>query len=256
MIKIEEYLNSLPADILAGDTVQLPDDSLRRIFEFAGMNARDVFYHLGCGNGRGLEIASREFGVSRMVGIDTDPEKLDVAKSRDLEGTTLVCDDVRNCDFADATVILFWFADADIVEKTADRLASAGRGCRVITILDPLADYRPDKVRFPYLAYVAPFTKARDKKEQIHSIFGVPCIDFVTAWEHAEIYSKAIGATDRTNRFLTIMQCLILWINAKNHGVACGDTIPEPIKSYMSILREFFDIDVAHLLEHDKSAQD
>ena len=79
---------------------------------------------------------------------------------------------------------------------------------------------------------------------------GVKCIDFVTAWEHAERYTKAIGSPQAGNdRFLTIIQSLVIWINAKNLGVACGDEIPESIKTYIGILRNFFDIEVEHLLK-------
>ena len=84
----------------------------------------------------------------------------------------------------------------------------------------------------------------------IRDRFGVKCIDFVTAWEFAERYTKAIESTESENdRFLTIMQSLVIWINAKNLGVACGEEIPEPIKAYMGILRNFFNIEVEHLLK-------
>ena len=76
------------------------------------------------------------------------------------------------------------------------------------------------------------------------------CIDFVTAWEYAERYTKAIGSLNSENdRFLTILQSLIIWINAKNLGIACGNEIPEPIKNYMGILKTFFGIEVEHLLK-------
>jgi hypothetical protein len=48
---------------------------------------------------------------------------------------------------------------------------------------------------------------------------------------------------------LTILQSLIIWINAKNLGIACGNEIPEPIKNYMGILKTFFGIEVEHLLK-------
>jgi len=41
---------------------------------------------------------------------------------------------------------------------------------------------------------------------------------------------------------------LIIWINAKNLGIACEDDIPIPIKNYMEILKKFFGIEVEHLL--------
>jgi hypothetical protein len=77
----------------------------------------------------------------------------------------------------------------------------------------------------------------------------VKCIDFVTAWEFAERYTKSLGRSEiKNDRFLTIIQTLTIWINAKNLGVACGDEIPESIKTYINIMKMHFDIDFEYLL--------
>ena len=95
-----------------------------------------------------------------------------------------------------------------------------------------------------------PFKKAENLKDQLLAIFGVKCVDFVTAWEYAERYTNAIGRDNPENdRFLTILQSLIIWINAKNLGVACGDEIPESVTTYISILRNYFNIEIQHLLK-------
>ena len=54
-MKIEEYIKSLPKDIISGNEVQLPERSFRKIFEFLNLNENDVFYHLGCGDGKELK---------------------------------------------------------------------------------------------------------------------------------------------------------------------------------------------------------
>jgi ribosomal protein L11 methylase PrmA len=78
IIKLEDYLSSLPSGIISGEDVQLPDHSFRNIFEFVDLGEKDVFYHLGCGNGKGISIASEEFGVKKAVGIDIDSKKIEV----------------------------------------------------------------------------------------------------------------------------------------------------------------------------------
>ena len=45
-MKIEEYLKSLPDNIISGEDVQLPEHSYSKIFEFLNLNGKDVFYHL------------------------------------------------------------------------------------------------------------------------------------------------------------------------------------------------------------------
>ncbi len=251
-LKIEEYLQSLPKDIMSGEDVQLPEHSIREIFEFCQLGKNDVFYHLGCGDGRAIKIALEEFHVKKAVGIDNDAKKIENANN--LLGKNsqaeIRCEGILDSKFNDATIILFWFTDSEIIEKMVQRFEKLHEGCKIITIWGPLPGCLPDEVSFPFIINQIPLEPAKDLQEQLLAVFGVKCIDFVTAWEFAERYTKAIESTESENdRFLTIMQSLVIWINAKNLGVACGEEIPEPIKAYMGILRNFFNIEVEHLLK-------
>ncbi len=258
-MKIEEYLSTLPASIMTGENVELRDDILREIFEFVSLSKNDIFYHLGCGNGHGLAIALEEFGVKKAIGVDNNSEKISSAKKtlegKNLSNWVLKCEDVLESDISEATVILFWFSDETIVEKMTQKFSTLKKDCRIITIWGPLPGCLPDKVEFPYILNVTPFKKSDELKEQVIAIFGTDCIDFVTAWEFAERYSKTISSSkDIENaRFLTILQTLVILINAKNLGIACGDEIPPPIKSYMDILKTYFNIEVEHLLNQNAS---
>ena len=75
-MKIEDYIKSLPENIISGEDVQLPDHSFREIFEFVGIGEKDVFYHLGCGDGNGVAIALQKFNVKKAIGIDYNEEKI------------------------------------------------------------------------------------------------------------------------------------------------------------------------------------
>ncbi|MGD8637643.1 MAG: SAM-dependent methyltransferase, partial [Nitrosopumilaceae archaeon] len=123
-------------------------------------------------------------------------------------------------------------------------------GTKIITIWGPLPDCLPDKVNFPYILNKTPFKKAKTLQDQLLAVFGVKCVDFVTAWEFAERYTKALADPQvKNDRFLTIIQTLVIWINAKNLGVACREEIPESIRSYIDIMKMHFDIDFDHLLK-------
>ncbi len=253
-MKLEEYLQTLPSSILSGNDVQLPEHSFREIFEFANLSKDDVFYHLGCGDGKGLAIALEEFGVRKAIGIDINRKKIEQSNSllqeKNLDQGHVICKDVTDAIFDDATVILFWFTDVLIIEKMMVKFEKLKHGCKIITIWGPLLGCLPDKVDFPYIINQVPFKPAKDLKEQLLAIFGTNCVDFVNAWEFAERYTKAIGSPEAGNdRFLTILQSIVIWINAKNLGVACTDEIPPAIKNYMGILRNFFNIEVEHLLK-------
>ena len=252
-MKIEEYLETLPKNLLSGEDVQLPKKSFREIFKFADVGKRDVFYHLGCGNEIGIEIAINEFKVKKAVGIDNNPKKIQHAKEileqKNIQGQ-LICNNIEESDISDASVILFWFTDDNLINKMLKKFENLKPGTKIITIWGPLIDCLPEKVNFPYIINKVPFKKAQNMQEQVLAIFGVKCIDFVTAWEFAERYTKSIGTPEVSNdRFLTIIQTLIIWINAKKLGVACGEEIPESIQTYINIMKMYFDIDFEYLLK-------
>ena len=252
-MKIEEYLETLPKNLLSGEDVQLPEKSFREIFKFADIGENDIFYHLGCGNEIGIEIAINEFKVKKAVGIDNNPKKIQHAKEileqKNIQGQ-LICNNIEESDISDASVILFWFTDDNLINKMLKKFENLKPGTKIITIWGPLIDCLPDKVNFPYIINKVPFKKAQNMQEQVLAIFGVKCIDFVTAWEFAERYTKSIGAPEVSNdRFLTIIQTLVIWINAKKLGVACGEEIPESIQTYINIMKMYFDIDFEYLLK-------
>ena len=252
-MKIDEYLETLPENILSGEDVQLSEKSFREIFKFVNLGKNDIFYHLGCVNEKGIEIAINEFKVKKAVGIDNNFEKIQQAK-KNLEKKRIqgevICKDITELEISDASVILFWFTDDDIVNEMMGKFEKLKPGIKIITIWGPLPDCLPDKVNFPYIINTSPFKKAQNLQEQVLSIFGVKCVDFVTAWEFAERYTKSIGSTDIQNdRFLTIIQTLMIWINAKKLGVACGEEIPESIQTYIKIMKMNFDIDFEYMLK-------
>jgi len=251
-LKIEEYLKTLPENLLSGEDVQLPEKSLREIFKFTDLGENDIFYHLGCSDEKGIEMAISEFKV-KAIGIDKNSEKIENAKNnlerKNINGK-VICGNVEEVDISDATVILFWFTDENIIEKMLEKFENLKIGTKIITVWSPLPDCLPEKVDFPYIINKVPFKKAQNLQEQLLAIFGVKCVDFVTAWEFAERYTKAIGTPEiKNDRFLTIIQTLMIWINAKKLGVACGDEVPESIQTYIKIMKMNFDIDFEHMLK-------
>ena len=79
-MKFEEYLETLPKNLLSGEDVQLPEKSFREIFKFSNLGKDDIFFHLGCNNEKGIEIAINEFKVKKAIGIDNNLEKIQNAQ--------------------------------------------------------------------------------------------------------------------------------------------------------------------------------
>jgi hypothetical protein len=252
-MKIEEYLQTLPKNLLSGEDVQLPEKTLKEIFKFSNLGKDDIFFHLGCNNEKGVEIAIKEFKVKKAIGVDNNLEKIQNAQKKVKEkniDVKLIHQNIEESDISDATVILFWFTDEKIIRDMVKKFNKLKPETKIITIWGPLPNYLPDKVNFPYIINKVPFKKAENVQEQLLSVFGVKCVDFVTAWEFAERYTKSISNSEvKNDRFLTIIQTLIIWLNAKELGVVCTEEVPESIKTYMSIMKMHFDIDFEHLLK-------
>ena len=252
-MRIDEYLETLPTNLINGEDAYLSEKSLLEIFKLVDLQKSDIFYHLGCSNEKSIKIAIEEFGVQKAVGIDNNQRKIEDARKNLGEKNKngkLICSNIEESDFSDASVILFWFADEKIINKMMKKFKELKTGTKIITVWGPLPNCLPDEVDFPYVVNKIPFKKANSMQEQLLSIFKVKCVDFVTAWEFAERYTKAIGdPAIKNDRFLTIIQTLIIWLNAKKLGVACGDEIPESIRTYINIMKMNFDIDFSHMLD-------
>ena len=253
-MKIEEYLSTLPQSILSGEEIQIPPDTIREIFRFVDLKNDDIFYHLGCGDGTSLSIARQEFNVKNAIGIDNSEKMIGIAKKmineKNISNVKVIEQDILEAEFSNASVILFWFMDSEILEKMMKKIKKLKNDVKIITIWAPLPGCVPQKVDFPYIMNKTPLKETDDLKKQLLAVFDTECIGFITAWEYAERYTKTIGRDNPENdRFLVIIQALTIWINAKNLGVACGDEIPDSIKSYIAILKEYFGIEVEHLLK-------
>ena len=98
-MKIEDYIKSLPEKIITGEDVQLSASTLREILEFADIGEKDVFYHLGCGDGAGPAIAT-EYGA-RAIGIDADSEK--IKKAEKIHTNQMPYTSVKKC-----RMLIFW----------------------------------------------------------------------------------------------------------------------------------------------------
>jgi hypothetical protein len=248
-VKISEFISTLPNTILTGDSIVIPDDFIRKMFSFSNLNKDDVFYHLGIGNNPStLRIAIEEFKVKKAVGIDISDTIIDEIKSKtkNIKNAYAINESVTSCSLSEATVIFSWFTDEKISKSLSQKFESElASGSRIISIWSPPALYLPDKIDFPILVCEKPFKIGVDIKDQLKAIYKTDCIDFTAAWNLADRYIKSFETVDlRHHRFLNILQSLIIWFNARDLGIACENEIPPPVKSYVEILKYFFNIDL------------
>lgn len=124
-------------------------DVVRAMLRLAKVNARDVVYDLGCGDGRIVITAARELGA-RGVCVDIDPKR--IAESRENAQRAGVTDriefrnqDLFTTDIGDATVVmLFLFPDLNL--KVRPKLQGELKsGTRIVSHWHDMGDWEPQK---------------------------------------------------------------------------------------------------------------
>ncbi|MGI0020506.1 MAG: SAM-dependent methyltransferase [Nitrososphaera sp.] len=249
-MNIDEFLSTLPENVVKGREVELADGVVKKMFKLAGLRKGDVFYHLGCRQGNAVKIAAKEFGVKKAVGIELD-EKL-AAKARKkvagIKSAAIEQGDMLKADISPATVVMFWFSDPATVDAMVKKLRTLKDGARVVTVWSPPGMMMPDKVEFPFFVCKKPFKRARSVRQQIKAVYGTECIDFTASWLLAERYIDALEVVPgEYRRFVNMLQSMVIWINAWNMGISCEDGVPPPVQTYLGILREFFGLDLSDM---------
>lgn len=259
-MKIEEFLSTLPNQILSGKEIIIPDNFFRKLFSFSELNKDDVLYYVGIGNNsNSLYIAQNEYNVKKAVGINLNPidtsqmnniqleSTSDILKNRDI---SIINTDLSDISFSDATIIFAWFTDEKVnnllISKYMEELQN---GSRIISVWSPPDLFIPNKVDFPLLLCKKPFTIGSNVRDQFKSIYGSDCIDFTASWRLTDKYVTAFETVESHHaRFLNMLISLIIWFNAREMGLACENEIPPPVSSYVGILKYFFNIDLSEFI--------
>jgi len=119
--------------------VPTPDDIVAAMCKLGKVTKNDIVYDLGCGDGRMVIMAVKDFGAKRGVGVDIDPERVKDSKENAVKagvqdkvefrkGDVLKIDDL-----SDATVVLLYMGE-DINKRLAPILQKTLKpGARVVS---------------------------------------------------------------------------------------------------------------------------
>jgi len=131
--------------------VPTPNDVVDEMCKMAKVGKDDVVYDLGCGDGRMVIRAVKNFGAKRGVGVERDPKM--VKESKDAVKNAGVTDKVeiregdvlKIKDLSDATVVLLYMGDdinlrlRPILQKTLKP------GSRVVSHRFTMGDWEPEQ---------------------------------------------------------------------------------------------------------------
>ncbi len=93
-----------------------PFDVVRQALQLASVGRKDTLYDLGCGTGRVLLIAIKEFGAKKAIGYESSKERCDLALRRVnrehlRDKISIMNRDLLHADLAEASVIFLYLSD-------------------------------------------------------------------------------------------------------------------------------------------------
>jgi len=139
------------AERRAPDVPYLPttDQAVQEMLKLAGVTATDVVYDLGCGDGRIVIAAAKDFGA-RGVGIDINPDRIREAKenARKAGVEALVRfeeNDLFKADIHEATVVTLFLLNTVDLQLRPKLLAELKPGTRIVSNTFKMGDWAPDR---------------------------------------------------------------------------------------------------------------
>jgi ribosomal protein L11 methylase PrmA len=130
--------------------VPTPQNVVDEMLRLANVSKGDVVYDLGCGDGRLVVTAVKNFGAKRGVGVDIDPQRIaesnQNAKAAGVTGSVkFVVQDLFQTDFSEATVVTLYLLP-DVNLKLRPKLLSELKpGTRVVSHAFSMGDWEPEK---------------------------------------------------------------------------------------------------------------
>jgi SAM-dependent methyltransferase len=127
--------------------VQTPPHVVTAMLRMAHVGQHDVVVDLGCGDGRVVVAAAKQFGA-RGVGYDIDPQRIseareNAARADVTERTRFVQRNLFDASISEATVITVFLLPS-VLEKLRPRLLSdLAPGTRVVSHSFPLRNWKP-----------------------------------------------------------------------------------------------------------------
>jgi SAM-dependent methyltransferase len=129
--------------------VPSPNAVVNGMLKLADVKKGDVVYDLGCGDGRIVITAAKEFGA-KGVGVDINPERIQEArenakKAAVEEMVKFEENDLFKASIGDATVVTLYLLPDVNVRLRPKLLKDLKPGTRIVSHSFDMGDWKPDK---------------------------------------------------------------------------------------------------------------
>jgi ribosomal protein L11 methylase PrmA len=130
--------------------VPTPPEVVSAMLKVAKVGPNDVVYDLGCGDGRIVITAVKDFGAKSGVGIDIDPQR--IAEARENAKTAGVTDKVKileadlfETDISEATVVTLYLLPSLNVKLQPKLMKELKPGTRIVSHAFDMGDWAPEQ---------------------------------------------------------------------------------------------------------------
>jgi ubiquinone/menaquinone biosynthesis C-methylase UbiE len=133
------------------DVVYVPTnfEVVVQMLKLAQVTSKDIVYDLGCGDGRFVVTAARQFGA-RGVGIDIDPARIDEARELSKRAgaddkVRFVVGDLFEADISEATVVTLYLLTRLNLKLRPKLQKELRPGTRIVSHAFDMGDWAPEK---------------------------------------------------------------------------------------------------------------
>ncbi len=129
--------------------VATPDPVVSAMLKLAGVKKDDVVYDLGCGDGRIVVAAAKEYGA-RGVGIDINPDRIEEARANARKAgvekfARFEVNDLFDADIRQATVIALYLLPEMNLRLRPKLLKELKPGTRIVSHTFRIGDWKPER---------------------------------------------------------------------------------------------------------------
>ena len=122
---------------------------VQAMLDLAGVKSTDIVYDLGCGDGRIVVLAAKNYGA-HGVGVDIDPERIRDARANAQRNgvenlVRFEAKDLFDTDVHEATVVTLYLLPAVNLRLRPKLLKDLKPGTRIVSHSFDMGDWKPEK---------------------------------------------------------------------------------------------------------------
>ena len=129
--------------------VPTTEEAVKAMLKLAGVRKSDIVFDLGCGDGRIVIAAAKEY-AAHGVGIDINPERIQEAEENAKKAgveklVRFEENDLFDADIHEATVVTLFLLNSVNLKLRPKLLKDLKPGTRIVSNTFDMGDWKPDK---------------------------------------------------------------------------------------------------------------